>query len=424
MAFTSSLSEKINYELLLCVVKMGKSIHKSLNTEKISQTCRALAQEISTHCYEPSGYSRFAVTDPKLREIYAPSFRDRLVQCWLVHHINPYVERILIDDTFANRKGKGTLAAVQRVQRFMRQPNHEYYLQLDIQNFFNSIPRNPLLAQCKSITQRYLSENPLYETLNFILERCILHPVAQCTWTLSGDRKLLSTIPPHKTLLGAGPDKGLPLGSAASQMFANLWLSPLDHFIKHSLKTKGYVRYMDDLFLLGHSSKTMSQWRTLIASYCTNELNLTLHPTKQSIQKCRQGADYLGYRVYPHHLHMRNRNIHRFIYRLDFFNQVLSGRLPAHSRTDSEAFTRNWGGYYNEGTSITPPYALLTQIQSVINSYLGMMQHTQHWRLRKQIWHRHAGLLKTWLIAADANYGAVRIKKYCKQDWIMQQCRR
>lgn len=422
MDFTSSLSKRINYELLQCVVKMGRSIHKSLNTEAISQTCRALADEISAQRYQPSTYSRFAVTDPKLREIYAPSFRDRLVQCWLVHHINPYVERVLIDDTFANRKNKGTLAAVQRVQRFMRQPGHDYYLQLDIQNFFNSIPRNPLLTQCQSITQRYLSESPLYETLNFILERCILHPVAQCTWTVSGDRRLLSTIPPHKTLLGAGSHRGLPLGSSASQMFANLWLSPLDHFIKHSLKAKGYVRYMDDLFLLGNSSQRMSQWRELIASFCTHELNLTLHPTKQSIQKCSQGADYLGYRVYPHYLHMRNRNIHRFIYRLNFFNQLLSGRLPEYVRPDSESFIHSWAAY-SKGTPIFPQYALLIQIQSVINSYLGMMQHTQHWRLRKQIWHRHAGLLKTWFIPANANYGAVRIKQYCKQDWIVQQCR-
>ncbi|MEL5615771.1 RNA-directed DNA polymerase [Serratia marcescens] len=422
MDFKASLAKQINYELLQCVVKMGRSIHKSLNTESISQTCRTLADEISSQRYQPSIYSRFAVTDPKLREIYAPSFRDRLVQCWLVYHINPYVERVLIDDTFANRKNKGTLAAVQRVQRFMRQPDHTYYLQLDIQNFFNAIPRTPLLTQCQSITQRYLSESPLYETLDFILERCILHPVARCTWTVSGDRRLLNTIPPHKTLLGAGSDKGLPLGSSASQMFANLWLSPLDHFIKHSLKARGYVRYMDDLFLLGSSSKKMSQWRELIASFCASELSLTLHPKKQSIQKCSQGADYLGYRVYPHHLHMRNRNIRRFIYRLHFFNQVLSGHPPRHTHNNSDAFVHKWAAYLN-GTPITPHYELLTQIQSVINSYLGMMQHTQHWRLRKQIWHRYAGLLKTWFIPADANYGAIRIKQYCKQDWIVQQYR-
>ncbi|QDL84476.1 RNA-directed DNA polymerase [Serratia marcescens subsp. marcescens ATCC 13880] len=68
-------------------------------------------------------------------------------------------------------------------------------------------------------------------------------------------------------------------------MFANLWLSPLDHFIKHSLKARGYVRYMDDLFLLGSSSKKMSQWRELIASFCASELSLTLHPKKNKAFK-------------------------------------------------------------------------------------------------------------------------------------------
>lgn len=162
---------------------MGRSIHKSLNTESISITCRLLSDEISGQTCRPSIYSRFAVSEPKLREIYAPSFRDRRVQCWLVHHINPYVERVLIDDTFANRKGKGTLAAVKRTQQFMRQPGHAYYLPLDSQRFFNSIPLRPLLNLCKVLTKHYLSEHPLYPTLDFIVERGILHPVAQCPWT-------------------------------------------------------------------------------------------------------------------------------------------------------------------------------------------------------------------------------------------------
>lgn len=37
----------------------------------------------------------------------------------------------------------------------------------------------------------------------------------------------------------------------ASQHFANYYLNGLDHFVKHDLRVKGYVRYMDDLFLVG-----------------------------------------------------------------------------------------------------------------------------------------------------------------------------
>lgn len=265
-------------------------MQKSLNMESISRTCLALADEISHHHYQPSTYSRFAITDPKLREIYAPSFR--LAQSWLVYQLNPYAERVLIDDTFANRVGKGTLAAVRRTQRFMRQPGHTHYLQLDIQNFFNSIPLTKLLAQCKGLTHRYFSGHPLHNTLDYMLEQCILHPVAQNTLTVSGNRRLLESVPEHKTLAGAGHHRGLPLGSSASQMFANLWLSSLDHFIKHTLKVRGYVRYMHDLFILGNSTTQLSVWRNEIQKFCHEELGLHLHPTKQTLQRCQQGEPH------------------------------------------------------------------------------------------------------------------------------------
>ncbi|WP_236874205.1 RNA-directed DNA polymerase [Citrobacter portucalensis] len=378
-----------------------------------------MANEISQQCYQPSAYSRFAITDPKLREIYAPAFRDRLAQSWLVYHLNPSVERILIDDTFANRKGKGTLAAVKRTQCFMRQPGHTHYMQLDIQNFFNSIPLTGLLAQCKALTRRYFVNHPLYEILNFMLETCILHPVAQNTWTLSGDQQLLAAVPVHKTLAGAGYGRGLPLGSTASQMFANLWLSSLDHFIKHTLKVRGYVRYMDDLVLLGSSTMQLSYWRNEIQQFCLNELGLFLHPTKQTLQRCQQGADYLGYRVYPHHLHLRNRNIRRLIAWLHFFDDGLCGAKILHPPTVINIL--KWS-CFTTGNPVTPDYPLLQRMQAVINSYLGMMLHTRHWRLRRLLWHKHAGTLKNWFIPSGSHYGSVRIKKRCLQDWIAQQC--
>lgn len=415
-----SLPEKIHYELLQCARLTGSSVQKSLNMESISRTCRALSDEISQHRYRPSTYSRFAITDPKLREIYAPAFRDRLAQSWLVYQLNPYAERVLIDDTFANRTGKGTLAAVRRVQRFMRQPGHTHYLQLDIQNFFNSIPLGGLLIQCKKLTHRYFSGHPLHDTLDYMLEQCILYPVAQNTRIVSGDRQLLASVPEHKTLAGAGHGKGLPLGSSASQMFANLWLSSLDSFIKHTLKVRGYVRYMDDLFLLGGSTKQLSLWRNDIQIFCNEMLGLRLHPTKQTLQRCQQGANYLGYRVYPHHLHLKTRNIKRLIAWLHFFNAGLRGIPAPHPIAGINI--RDWPTFH-PGRSVIPDYPMLQRMQAVINSYLGMMLHTQHWRLRKHLWHKHAGILKTWFIPSAPDYGPVRIKKYCLRDWIAQQYR-
>ena len=413
----TSLTQKIHYELLHCATKITRSVQKSVHMESLSRLTLNLAEEIEEQCYQPEAYTRFAISDPKLREIYAPSFRDRLAQSWLVYHLNPAVERVLIDDTFANRIGKGTLAAVQRAQHFMRQPQHSHYLQLDIQSFFNSIWLPELMNQGQEIVHRYFQDHPYQEVLNALLIQCITHPIAQNTYTVSGDRTLLATIPPHKTLAAAGVNRGLPLGSAASQLFANLYLNPLDHFIKHTLRIKGYIRYMDDLLLLGNSSAQLSEYRTEIKNILQQKLRLNLHPTKQIIQTNKQGADYLGYKVYPHYLHLRQRSIDKLFAWLRFFNACL-GNPPPHRFWIPD--TIEWLNVI-QSQPVTPNYFLLQRMQALINSYFGLMKNTQHYRLRKKLYQKHFGLLKRYFLPSDANYNAIHIKKYCLQDWIAQQ---
>nr|WP_248365293.1 RNA-directed DNA polymerase [Vibrio parahaemolyticus] len=51
----------------------------------------------------------------------------------------------------------------------------------------------------------------------------------------------------------------MPIGSVTSQLFGNFYLNNLDHEIKHTLKVKGYVRYMDDLFILSNSPEKIAR---------------------------------------------------------------------------------------------------------------------------------------------------------------------
>jgi len=44
---------------------------------------------------------------------------------------------------------------------------------------------------------------------------------------------------------------GIPIGNLTSQLFANLYLNELDRFIKHELRGKYYLRYMDDFVIFG-----------------------------------------------------------------------------------------------------------------------------------------------------------------------------
>jgi len=63
---------------------------------------------------------RRLVERPKRREIFAADFRDRVVHHLLVGHLEPAWERRFIHDSYACRVGKGTHAAVDRVQSFLR----------------------------------------------------------------------------------------------------------------------------------------------------------------------------------------------------------------------------------------------------------------------------------------------------------------
>jgi hypothetical protein len=389
-------------QLLNAATLTAQSLQKSLSLSNIAEICAKLAHDVLNHQYHPGIYTRFAVCDPKLREIYAPSYRDRLLQCWLVNQAEPIIERHLIEDTYSNRIGKGTLNAIKRVQQLMRRPNNTYYLQLDIQNFFNSIHRPTLLNNWLTLLNQHPPANQAL--IAYVSTQILLQNVAQSAYVVSGNQRLLAGIPPHKRL-ASSPDKtGIPIGSASSQLFANLYLNPLDHFIKHHLKVKGYVRYMDDLFLLGNTPQQLTAWQSQISEFLTTQLKLQLHPKKQHLQLCRQGADYLGYKVYPHYIHLRRRNIKKFTNYLRFFNQIITKqpyRFIPH------------GNYWQ--TLIKQPieinYPLLKKMEAVINSYLGLMQHANHYRLRKQIITQKLQALSHYFMPSNAGYTAIHIKK-------------
>lgn len=68
-----------------------------------------LQEELKNKTYHVGEYYRFIIYDPKQREIQALPFRDRIVQHNLCGNIlAPLLERHLIYDNSACRKGKGT----------------------------------------------------------------------------------------------------------------------------------------------------------------------------------------------------------------------------------------------------------------------------------------------------------------------------
>lgn len=80
-----------------------------------------------------------------MREIFVPTFRDRVVHHLLANWLRPKLEKLFIHDNYAEQIG------IRRAEKFMRQVTHNYQkpafvLKLDISSYFRSIPKERLVS--------------------------------------------------------------------------------------------------------------------------------------------------------------------------------------------------------------------------------------------------------------------------------------
>jgi len=267
-----------------------------------------LQEALASRSYEPGRSVCFFVRRPKLREVFAADFRDRVVHHVLVSHLEKIWEPIFIHDSYACRKGKGVHAGVARLQVFMRQATANgtqpaWYLQLDIRNYFMSIDKRRLFEMLNAKLKPHLAKDveARWLTQKLVFHDCTVDP------HIKGDPQLMHRLPAHKTLFHAPSGEGLPIGNLNSQFFANVYLNALDQFVKHELKCRWYLRYCDDFVLLAHTSDELRAWRSRIEIFVQEQLELRLNETRERLRPVGDGVDFLGYIVRPFHLLVRRR---------------------------------------------------------------------------------------------------------------------
>lgn len=114
--------------------------------------------------------------------------------------------------------------------------------------------------------------------------------------------------------------RGMPLGNYTSQFFANVYLNELDYFVKHELKAKYYIRYVDDFVILHRSRKHLEFFRKIIEDYL-KLLKIETHPDKSKIFPLRNGISFLGYRVFYHYRLLRKRNVREMEKKVEMFEK-------------------------------------------------------------------------------------------------------
>jgi len=257
-----------------------------------------LQAELEAQTYTPGAYTSFYIREAKRRLVSAAPFRDRVVHHALCNIIEPLFERTFIGDSYANRVGKGTHAALDRAQSFAQR--YPYVLQCDLRQFFPSVDHAILGA----ILARKLADSRILWLCDTIL--------ASGAGILDDEYQMVYF--PGDDLFAAARPRGLPIGNLTSQFWANVLLNELDQFVKRELHCPAYVRYVDDFLLFAHSKQQLWEWKAAIRERLA-ALRLALHERESTVYPVISGIPFLGFRLYPTHRRLKRRNGVAFVRR-------------------------------------------------------------------------------------------------------------
>lgn len=237
---------------------------------RIGAQIHALIGELWSGTYRPRPYYQFMVHEPKPRLIHAPAFRDCVVQHAIYRAVYPLFDRTFIAQSFACRPGLGTHKAADYAQWALRQCDpHDYTLKIDVRRFFYSIDR----AILRQLIERKIKDHRLVDVMMLFAEH--------------------------------GEATGIPIGNLLSQLYALIYLNPLDHFIKRDLGIRWYCRYVDDSVLFGLSRAQAVAVRVSIVEFLDQRLRLQL--SKSSIAPVSRGVNFVGYRTWRRRRFVRKR---------------------------------------------------------------------------------------------------------------------
>jgi RNA-directed DNA polymerase len=204
-------------------------------------------------------------------------------------------DRTFIAQSFACRPGKGTHQAADYVQQALREvPRESYTLQLDLRKFYYRIDREILRA----LIERRIKDG----RLAVLMMRFARMP----------------------------EPLGVPIGNLLSQLYALIYMNPLDHFVKRELKVRWYARYVDDFVLLGLTLDEARSHRVEIEAFLRERLHMEL--SKAAIAKASRGLNFCGYRTWAGKRFVRRRALYNFRRATRLGDTVALASMLGHAR--------------------------------------------------------------------------------------------
>ena len=279
-----------------------------------------LMHECEERRYVPSTSVCFCVSSPKVREIFAANFRDRIVQHWICLRIEPLLEKRFMeqgDVSWNCRKGHGTQKAVLALRRDILDVSENYTKEawvgrFDIQSFFMGIDIRILERLAIGFVRKYYKGDDL-ELLVYLLTVTIRHrPQDNCV--RRGDMELWDRLPRHKSLFNVERYRGMPIGNITSQLLANFYLSFLDGYMVGLCKAIGarYERFVDDFAVVCRRKGDVLMLRDRADAFQRERLNLRMHKDKVYIQDVAKGVYFVGAVIKMDRVYTANRTVGGF----------------------------------------------------------------------------------------------------------------
>lgn len=330
-ALTSIPLEDFFIAYYQCRKRKRKTINALQFEVNYEENLVKLWREVNSRKYEIGRSICFLVTRPKLREIFAADFRDRIVHHVIMMRLEPLFEEVFIEDNYNCRKGKGTLYGVKRLHEQIRQCSCNYsedcYVgKFDMQGFFMSIHKPKLWKMLEKFIKENYHENDkniLLWLVNKVVMNCPQYNCIRKTPIHMWDR-----LAKNKSLFTCGDNYGLPIGNLTSQCFANFYLHWFDLYVKEEFGF--YGRYVDDFYVICKNKSKIAKFVPNMSAYLVDNLMVKLHPDKIYIQHYRKGLKFTGSVVKGKRLYTSNTTVSNVYMVIHKFNDEVSEENVEH----------------------------------------------------------------------------------------------
>jgi hypothetical protein len=374
--------QQLLYDLYVAFENAARHKHKMSYVKKfereLAENLNALCDDLLTHRYKALPSKCFVVKYPKLREVFAAMFRDRVVHHLYFRYTHQLFERTFIADSYSCIEGRGTLYGVNRLRQHIRQASlnwqeRAYAMSLDIRGYFMHISREKLLRIATGSLKKMAThkvgltdEVPIpsgvilmpsttwaeIRDIDFLLwlteQIVMLDPMENCI--IVGDESDWDDIDHAKCMRFVEKGLALPIGNLTSQLFSNVYMNPFDQYVKRDILCRHYGRYVDDSTMIDPDRGWLLAQVPKIREFLADELGLELHMGKLHIREVHSGVEFLGTFVKPYRDYVSNKTLER-----------IKGRVQQIDLRNGEAANRT------------------------ICSYLGILSHTASYNLRREM---------------------------------------